>query len=336
MIEVLSRIWAKVLGRSPIDVDESFFDLGGDPTSAMRLFAEIKGVCGRELPAEIICRAPTIRNLAASLDRANDPPSSSLVLLKPGIMEPPVFIIHGLDGGVLKFFPLARHLTSDHPIYGIQAKGFYGEQPLDRVEEMAPLYVDGIQKLQPHGPYILIGYSFGGLVMLEIAERLEANGENIALLVMVDTYPHLVQLTPIERVRVRFRRAKSHLSEIQRLPPREALAYITTRWQHRSRISGERRDSTFYGTAANPAQLVKEHTEFALLRYKPRICRGKIRFIRSETGSYFPEDPVAVWGRLATEFECETVPGDHQSMLTTHFDKLGIVLSRYLKEAALV
>jgi acetoacetyl-CoA synthetase len=338
MVEVLIPIWQRVLQRSPISVEDNFFDLGGDSSLAVELFAGIAEVCGRELPVETICRAPTIGALAAWLDRPTQPSLSPLVLLNTGTERSPVFIAHGLDGGVINFFPLARHIRSRHTIYGIQAQGFDLEPALNRIEDMVPPYLDAIRKAQQHGPYFLIGYSFGGLVMLEIAQRLLATGEEVGLLVMLDSYPHLRHLPPAERARVIARRAKAHLCEIMRSPPREALSYIVRRWQHRSRISnGEIDGKPLRPMDMSPAllgQFVEEQTELALIPYRPQFYPGKITFVQSETESYYSANPRAVWAHLAGSFECETVPGDHQSILTTNFDKLGAVLARYLREAS--
>ena len=340
-VSLLTPIWERLLRRSPIGVDRNFFDLGGDASVAARLFSEIAEACGQRLPIETICRAPTIVELAGRLDRtagsqAKKFPESPLVFLNAGMEQPPVFISHGLDGGVIKFFPLVRHIPSRRAFYGIQARGFDGQRPLDRVEDMVPPYLEAIQKVQPHGPYCLIGYSFGGLVMLEIARRLLAQGEKIAELVMLDSYPHLRQLSAIEKVRVMARRANGHLSEILRLSPHESFLYVQRRWQHRSRTSSPENESMSDGPADMPArvipQLVFDRAEVALGCYQPQFYPGKITFLRSETGSYFPKNPVSVWAHLAAEFECETVTGDHQSMLTEHCVNLATVLNRYLWE----
>src|ERR1700723_776119 len=114
---------------------------------------------------------------------------SPLVLIKAGGETPPIFIVHGLSGFV-QFRELADHIQTNHPIYGIQAQGIDGmAEPLERVEDMAQLYVETLQELCPYGPYILIGYSFGGLVALEMAQRLSGGGKKIALLALLDTYP---------------------------------------------------------------------------------------------------------------------------------------------------
>src|SRR5271156_3255568 len=171
MIEVLTPIWQRVLQLSPIQINDDFFDLGGDSSLALQLFTEIAQVCDRELPPVTIYQARTIAALAALLEQPTTPRFPTLVLLKPGANKPPVFLAHGLGGSVIDFFQPVRQIETDHPIYGMQARGIDGlEEPLERIEDMADFYLDAIKKVQPRGPYILVGYSLGGLVVLEMAQ----------------------------------------------------------------------------------------------------------------------------------------------------------------------
>ena len=196
MIEVLTPIWQRVLQLSSIQVDGDFFDLGGDDLLARELFTEIAQACHRELPPVTIYQARTIAALAALLEQPTALKFPALVHLKKGAKKPPVFIAHGLGGSVIDFFQTVRHIESDHPIYGIQAKGTDGlDAPLERIEDMAEFHLSAIRELQPHGPYALIGYSLGGLVALEMAQRLSENGEKVGLLAMLDAYPNLRHLS---------------------------------------------------------------------------------------------------------------------------------------------
>jgi len=103
---------------------------------------------------------------------------------------------------VLSLLPLARALQSSHAIYGMQAPGLDGvEQPLNRIEAMAEYYLQEIRRLQPSGPYFFVGYSLGGLVVLEIARRLLDGGEKIGVLAMLDSYPDRRHFTLAHRIR---------------------------------------------------------------------------------------------------------------------------------------
>ena len=211
-VEFLLPIWQRVLQRSSIRTEDNFFDLGGSPASAAQLFSEVAKGCGRHLPAVLIYSAPTIEALAQVLEQPEPPRVPPLLLLKAGTVHPPVFIAHGLGDNVLDLFRLANAIESPHPIYGMQARGIDGlDAPLASVEEMAQFHLDAIKKLQTEGPYFLIGYSLGGLVALEIAQRLSAGGEKVALLALVDSYPHRTQLSLIQNALLSFRLAKRRI-----------------------------------------------------------------------------------------------------------------------------
>ena len=122
MIEMLTPIWQRVLQQSSIRAEDNFFDLGGDSSLALSLFNEIAQVCGRELPPVTIYQAPTITALAALLEQPTTPRLPTLVLLKAGTKQPPVFLAHGLGGSVMDFFFLVIHIHSGYLIYGILVK----------------------------------------------------------------------------------------------------------------------------------------------------------------------------------------------------------------------
>ncbi len=334
-IEILTTIWQRVLQRPAVAMDERFFDVGGDPSSASRLFAEIAKEFDRALPPETIYQAPTIADLAALLEKPAAP-LPPLALLKAGSEAPPVFITPGLGGSILEFFPLIKHLKSNHPFYGLQAKGTDGiQEPLERIEDMAEFFLDAIRAVQPRGPYFLIGYSLGGLVTLEMAQRLSERGEKVALLAMLDAYPFRRYLPFQQRVRLMSRRAAYHASIAMKLPARQALSYVLHPAQRRAHnsLDDSRDTGAPEGTVACAAARVRDRSNVALMRYRPRFFDGKIKFVRAQIESEFPHDPAAVWAKLAREFEVETVPGDHQGILNTHFESLASVLSRYLREA---
>jgi acetoacetyl-CoA synthetase len=339
MAEMLTAIWLRVLQRSSIGVDDNFFNIGGNARLADMLFAEIAQECGRELPSATIYHAPTIAALVSLLEQPTLPRFSPFVQMKAGHEKPPILIAHGL-GGSVQFFELAKRIRTGHPVYGIQAKGIDGmEEPLERIEDMATYYLDSIKDLQPHGPYILIGYSFGGLVVLEMAQRLSQGGENFGLLVLVDAYPHPRYLSASQRLRLIVQRARRHLSEMKKMPTRGAMAYFVRGLERRLRICGvDSRGNHPPGTSrlsfAQTTLRVKDKAYLALARYRPRVYGGKIRFVKSESDSYFPGDPAAVWADLAAEFGVETVPGAHLDMVTTHIDSLAAVLTRYVRGAS--
>jgi acetoacetyl-CoA synthetase len=316
MIEVLTPIWQRVLQVSSIDVNDDFFELGGDSLLALQLFTEIAHVCDRELAPVTIYQARTIATLGALLEQPVTPRFPALVPLRDGSKRPPVFIAHGLGGSVIDFFQPVKHLKSDHPIYGMQARGIDGlDEPLDRIEDMAEFHLNAIREVQPQGPYALMGYSLGGLVALEMAQRLSASGESVALLAMLDAYPHIRYLLLGQRIRLAARQARRGLRALGSL-----------------RGSGPYQPPA--GVSLTPAmQRVRASAYLALTRYRPRFYRGEIKFVRAEISTSFPADAGAVWSPLAENVEVATVPGDHLGIIATHYENLAVVLSRYLADA---
>ena len=317
MVEVLTPIWQRVLQLPSVGADDNFFDLGGDSALALELFNEVALACGRELPPVTIYHAPTISALAALLEQPTSARIPPLIQLKAG-SDPPVFLAHGLGGSAMDFFQIVKHIRPANAIYGMQAKGIDGvEEPLDRIEDMAQYSLDAVKQVQPHGPYFLIGFSLGGLVVLEMAQQLMAQGEKIGLLAMLDSYPNMRYLSLAQRAR---------------LATRLAWRWVASRMQWLGVPAPFR---TTIDSPASPAlERFREGDGLALARYRPRFYLGTINFVRAAIPTDFPANASAVWSGLAHRCEVETVPGDHLGMMTVHFEALAAVLSRVLDEAS--
>jgi acetoacetyl-CoA synthetase len=316
MVDVLTPIWQRVLQVSPVGVNDNFFDLGGDSALALELFHEIALACGRELPPVMIYHAPTIADLAGILEQSVAQRVPALVELKSGSKQPPIFIAHGLGGSVMDFYQIVKRVETTHPIYGLQAKGIDGiEEPLDRIEDMARYSLDAVKEVQPHGPYHFIGFSLGGLVVLEMAQQLAAQGEKIGLLAMLDSYPHVSRLARTQRARLWTRQTW------RRLARRLQWLGVPAPYQ-----------TTLDVTRPASLQRFRDGSYLALERYEPRFYPGKIDFVRAAIPTDFPADPAAVWSNLAQEFALETVSGDHLGIMTTHFAELASVINNYLRQ----
>ena len=317
-VELLTPVWQRLLQLSSIGVDDNFFDLGGDSALALELFNEIAQITGRELPPVMIYRAPTLSALATLLDQPTTSRVPPLVQLKSGSKEPPVFIAHGLGGSAMDFYQVVKYIESSHAIYGLQAKGIDGvEEPHDRIEGMARYSLDAVRQLQPSGPYHLVGFSLGGLVTLEMAQQLVAEGEKVGLLAMLDSYPHVSRLSRGQR---------------SRLSARQSWDRIARRLDWLGVSSP--RQTTIEVSQSAAQQHFRDTSYLALERYQPRFYPGKISFVRAAIPTDFPADPAAVWSGLAKEFELKTVPGDHLGIMTTHFESLASAISGFLRKAS--
>ncbi len=185
----LTQIWSEVLGVDWVGIRDNFFESGGHSLLAVRLMAQIQQKLHKQLPLASLFQNPTIAELAHLLRQSTDASLwSSLVPIQTHGTNPPFFCIPGAGGNVLYFYDLARCLGAEQPFYGLQAQGLDGEsEPLHRIEEIASDYIKAIQTVQPQGPYLLGGHSFGGLVAFEMAQQLQQQGHKVGLLAILDT-----------------------------------------------------------------------------------------------------------------------------------------------------
>ncbi|MGD1053499.1 MAG: amino acid adenylation domain-containing protein [Candidatus Dormibacteria bacterium] len=185
----LVAIWQEVTGVRDVGLDDDFFDLGGHSLLAVELLAAIERTTGARLPLATIFEAPTVARMAALMRSDGwDARIGSLVPLSTSGSRPPLFAVTAGDGNVVGFGPLARRLGPDQPFYVLQPFGIDSSAPLHRtIAAMARHYVHEIRRVQSHGPFLLAGRCFGSLVAYEVAARLEAAGEAVALLVSIDS-----------------------------------------------------------------------------------------------------------------------------------------------------
>ncbi len=185
----LLAIWHEVLNIPNIGVDDDFFALGGTSLQALMVFARIESRLGCNLSPTTIVHAPTIARLA-ELIRA--PPgiaaSKSLVPLRTSGTGLPLFLVKPGYYGVMHYRYLLKDLKSDRPVFGLQPPPLDGKHRIPRtIKSMAAEYVAEIRRVQPHGPYFLAGYSFGGRVSFEIAQQLVRAGDRVSFLGLIDT-----------------------------------------------------------------------------------------------------------------------------------------------------
>ncbi len=182
-----------VLGVSPVGVDDDFFALGGHSLLAVELFSRLEAIARRRLSLALVFEAPTPRGLAARIGESGRDGGESwnpLIALKPEGSRPPLFVVSAGDGNIVGFGPLARNLSAEQPLYALQPSGLDGRRPMDAgIEAMAERYLAAIRTVRPHGPYLLAGRCNGATVVYEMAQRLREEGEEVPLLVSLDSYP---------------------------------------------------------------------------------------------------------------------------------------------------
>jgi len=308
----LVQIWEVVLGVRPVGIRDNYFELGGHSLLAVKLMSRIAEAFEKTLPIATLLQAPTIEQLAAILRNEDRVPEwSCLVPIQTAGSKPPFFCIHGINGAVVRFHDLSRYLGPDQPFYGLQAQGLDEAHPChSRTEDMASHYIQEIRRVQPHGPYFLGGYSFGGAIAFEIAQQLAALGQEDTVVVLFDT--SLPQQAP--SVSQLAASVSSALVTLFRVPAAQ-------RWTYLSRIAGA------------PVRMVQRQLHLARLprnskrvrtaclqaesQYLPRPYAGRVILFRS---SHKPlgqlSDPRAGWNTHAVRgLEVHEILGNHENIL---------------------
>jgi len=184
----LVEIWAEVLQRpaATIGIDDDFFDLGGHSLLAVRLLARTSEGFGRRLPLAALFGAPTVRAFAERLADTDTATPAVLVPIQSGDAAGALFAVPGAGGNVLSLRALARAFGPQQALYGLQSLGLDGAAPAASVEQAAAANIAAMRERQPRGPYRLIGHSYGGTVAFEMARQLQAQGDDVAALILLD------------------------------------------------------------------------------------------------------------------------------------------------------
>jgi thioesterase domain-containing protein/acyl carrier protein len=345
--ESLVAIWQELLGINEIGVRDSFFDLGGHSLIAVRLFARVRKLFSVDFPISVLFEAPTVEACArliadampAPADGETDEPATDgtivasqprfrhLVAMHPGEggSKSPFFLVAGMFGNVLNLRHLAHLIGTDRPFYGVQAKGLFGgEDPHDDFREMAAAYLEEVRQVQPEGPYLLGGFSGGGITAFEMAQQLHAVGEEVGILVFLDTIPPSgPTLNAVERARIqRDRLAQQGIGYVKE------WAVNRVRWElerrHRAKHGPElpTEDGALHSTAieaafyrALDAYEVKPYAGTITL-YRPRLnpvhVFGPDRLANADRRLLFHDNG---WGELCEHIDVSEVPGDHDRMV---------------------
>ncbi|HZL98890.1 MAG TPA: SDR family NAD(P)-dependent oxidoreductase, partial [Planctomycetota bacterium] len=342
----LAGFWRELLGVRRVGLRDSFFELGGHSLIAVRLFARIKKAFEVDFPISLLFEAPTIERCAATIRRAlsdagrGGAPAGGaaarapaqetryrhLVPMHPGQPgdQTPFFLVAGMFGNVLNLRHLANLLGHERRIFGVQALGLYGQElPHETIEEMAAAYLAELRTVAPRGPYVLGGFSGGGITAFEMARQLQAAGERVALLVMLDTYlPRSPPLSASDRARI-------HWDRMRARGPGYATEWARNRlrWEL-ARIRGDRGGHDAPLPSEFRSESVGAAFRRALTRYELQPLEGRIALFRPKLDIAHVLGPGRVtnskrmlvyddngWGPWCAGVDVHEVPGDHDSMV---------------------
>ncbi len=316
----ISKIWGELLGISNIDIHADFLSLGGRSIAAVRMLSMIEDRFDKRIALADLIEQPTIAHLASKVDGDIQPGTwKTLVPIQPQGSKKPLFFVHAGGGHVLFLRALVPHLGLDQPFHGLQPIGLDGEcLPASSIEAMATQYLAELQAIQPIGPYHLVGHCLGAIVAFEMAQQLLRRGEQIGMLVVLDTTPPTIgsKHSPAEQLQdngtwhqvingrwvavaktigangnVRLRAQKSRLAK-----------FVKRKW------------ILTYGSSLQKKEFnlkaVRKACMRAFLNYSARPYAGSITLIRTRDA----REIHLGWGKLTEDFDSLALPVGHSTI----------------------
>jgi amino acid adenylation domain-containing protein len=199
LAEVITTIWTRVLGHDEFAADDDFFDVGGDSLLAAWVVAELGQALGRPVELSAFLEYGTVEELARALGSqssvpARQPQSSQIVTLRPGASGRSVYFVHTLGGELIGYRDVARASRAPMRLLGV---GWTGAPPAfgTSLPDLARVHVAQLRTIEPHGPYRLVGWSFGGVLAYEMARQLTAAGGDVEFLGLLDANPVIDPIT---------------------------------------------------------------------------------------------------------------------------------------------
>ena len=329
----LARIWEEILNARPIGIRDNFFELGGHSLLAIRLIAHMEQALGKKLPLAALFQSATIEGLAVSIRQQMELPWSPLIPIQPKGSRPPLFFAPPWTGHGIAYLELARYFGKEQPFYGLQASGLEkGQKPHTKIEDVAALFLDALQTIQPEGPYHLAGWSFGGWVAIEMARQLRDQDQEVSFLGLLDSvlpsklpkeYPEQDEVDIL--MGIFGHNIPLSLEDIRQMEPDGQLTYVIEHCQRLDLLPPE-----FGREDAQRLLRVSSAHGQAERNYQPQPYQGKIIFFQAaEKLPGMDSDSSSGWDEFATRgLDIHQVPGNHENMV---FDPHARVLAEKLK-----
>ena len=362
----LAQIWEEILDVRPVGTTDDFFALGGHSLLAVRLIDRIMEVFGQNIPLATLFAGATIEHLEEILLQGKDEgPRLPVVQVQGGAAKQSFFFLHGdLRDGGLYCLNLARSLDPDRPFYAIHPAGTDGGGVPHTLEAIAAGHLDALRAVQPEGPYLLGGYCAGAYVAFEMAQQLEAVGQHVTSLVMIEQGVSHAEIRVVRTLLGLWGKLVGHNSEQQIRLFLRARAYyrekllgvLPSRWLQTIRTAdsilrkGLERAIRVFLPGPRYIQLpsllptdyapdMRSRVAFelgyrytwAITRYVPTRYRGRVALFSAkdeQTGA--TTDPTMGWKNITENIDGYTIPGTHSTIITTHVEDLAKQLRAWL------
>ncbi len=360
----VAATWRELLGGGPVGIRDDFFERGGHSLLAVRMLGRVEERFGRRVPLSVLFSSATVEGLAAALRREWPAGAAdAVVTLNPEGTRPPLFFLHGdVGGGGLYGLALARFLGAGQPLHLLPPLRPDAAGTGPGIREMARRQVEVLRGVRPSGPYRLGGYCNGGLVAFEMARLLEAAGERVERLLVVQASAEAAYFagalraagvlgrlaggTAAERMD-RQVAAADHLRDFHRElrahPARGAAGVASLLWLKARRKltrNGGERGGGAPEPAGQPGQPTPEagerelrvrHMLRAVRAYLPGRYGGRVTLFWTDEAHPLPWDPTLGWREVAREVEVVPIPGTHDSCVSVHLDALAERMSECLR-----
>ncbi len=289
--EILLKLWREVLKRDEIGCDDNFFLCGGDSLQALRLLAMIEQTLQYRVPLTALFESPTVKTIERYLTTSTRGAIDDTIRIRAAGTQRPLFAVGGRQGHAIRFFPALAALGEDQPSFALQPPGMdWGSAGCETISQMAAHYVGRIKALQPQGPYRLLGVSFGGIVIYEIALQLQAAGERVDFLGIVDTPPMTCvseDITSISKSTLMVRGTYDHLADYE-----HSLEAVNHR--------------------VSAAHVNARNAYIVDTRSKENLFGGEMIYFYASGEPVTPHDRRSLWQRLAPGgFKLVRLPGRH-------------------------
>ncbi|MDF1826242.1 MAG: amino acid adenylation domain-containing protein [Verrucomicrobiales bacterium] len=301
--ERLLKIWRKVLGLDDIGVHDNFFDLGGHSLQGLDLLNEVEREFGIRWPVRMLFESPTVSEWSKMQapwkdSDSNESKERMLVKLNQRDRGTPIFLLPGgmgTENELMVFASLARNFEIDNPVYGVRAplKDFSVDDQIS-IPQLAKSYLNEFRKIQPAGPYLLLGECLAGVVAYEIARQLAETGDEKSQLILLDST----------------------------CPPGESLAdFKASGYQELEKDHGGELASQVF-----PYYL-------AMLSYSPAPFRGRVTIIATDASVDLHGETLGWGNRITGKLTVKRVSGDHSSYIRDDAETTGQLIGELFAEA---